>query len=165
METSSALETAMPKPLPKRTVTPTEADVPETHHNQTTKRPRNNKAKQGRPSHLSTSQKRKLVRLYVYTNLSLDDIRKLIEQYGSQPIQYEYCPEGGSGANRERRKRALQYVLSTLLCEHYNHLRPKNESSSRERVRQAENTKVLRAKTKETTQEDDIASISAQTCE
>ena len=35
-------------------------------------------AKQGRPSKLSPSQKRKLARLYLYTNIKLDDICKIM---------------------------------------------------------------------------------------
>ena len=35
-------------------------------------------AKQGRPSKLSPSQKRKFARLYLYTNVSLDDICRII---------------------------------------------------------------------------------------
>ena len=51
------------------------------------KRPRINMAKQGRPSHLSISQRRKLVRLYIYTDLPMNDIRKLIEHFGPKKIQ------------------------------------------------------------------------------
>lgn len=51
------------------------------------RRRRVNRVKQGAPSKLSASQKRKLVRLYVFTNLSWKDISQLVLRFGTKDIK------------------------------------------------------------------------------
>ncbi|KAL8996894.1 MAG: hypothetical protein Q9169_003705 [Polycauliona sp. 2 TL-2023] len=84
------------------------------------KKPRTHKVKQGTPPKLSESQIRKLVRLYVLTNLSWKDISTLVLHYGRKDIK----------------KRALQYTLRGLLSDQYNEMRPKNASARRGRASQ-----------------------------
>ncbi|KAI4257454.1 MAG: hypothetical protein L6R42_005648, partial [Xanthoria sp. 1 TBL-2021] len=84
------------------------------------KKPRTHKVKQGTPPKLSASQKRKLVRLYVFTNLSWKDISNLVLHFGRKAIK----------------KRALQYTLQNLLSVQYNQMRPKDTSARRKRASQ-----------------------------
>ena len=51
------------------------------------RKPREHKVKQGTPPKLSASQKRKLVRLYLYTDLGWKDISKLVVYFGQKAIQ------------------------------------------------------------------------------
>ncbi|KAL9034459.1 MAG: hypothetical protein Q9180_005396 [Flavoplaca navasiana] len=84
------------------------------------KKVRVHKVKQGTPPKLSASQKRKLVRLYVFTNLSWKEISELILHYGRRDIK----------------KRALQYTLQNLLSAQYNQMRPRDTSARRQRALQ-----------------------------
>ncbi|KAL8669104.1 MAG: hypothetical protein Q9168_006285 [Polycauliona sp. 1 TL-2023] len=92
------------------------------------KKPRTHKVKQGTPPKLSDSQKRKLVRLYVFTNLSWKEISDLVLHYGRKDIK----------------KRALQYTLQNLLSAQYNQMRPKNTSARRRRASQMQRHLDLR---------------------
>ncbi|KAL8916373.1 MAG: hypothetical protein Q9172_006330 [Xanthocarpia lactea] len=91
------------------------------------KRARTHKVKQGTPPKLSASQKRKLVRLYVLTNLSWKAIESLVSHFGRKDIK----------------KRALQYILQNLLSAQYNHMRPKDAPARRKRTTQFQNSKDL----------------------
>ena len=51
------------------------------------KKVRLHKVKQGTPPKLSASQKRKLVRLYVFTNLPWKEVSKLILHYGRKDVK------------------------------------------------------------------------------
>lgn len=51
------------------------------------KRARKHRTKQGTPPKLSASQKRKLVRLYVFTSLSWRDISNLVLYFGRKDIK------------------------------------------------------------------------------
>ena len=51
------------------------------------RKPRIHKVKQGTPPKLSASQKRKLVRLYLCTDLGWKDISKLVIYFGQKEIQ------------------------------------------------------------------------------
>ncbi|KAL8688309.1 MAG: hypothetical protein Q9218_005751 [Villophora microphyllina] len=73
----------------------------------------------GRPSVLSASQKRKLVRLYLYSNLDLDALCNLLGFRHTAP-----------------RKRAVQYTLRKLLGDDYQSLRPKTKAARRNRLNQ-----------------------------
>ncbi|KAL8851765.1 MAG: hypothetical protein Q9221_003375 [Calogaya cf. arnoldii] len=92
------------------------------------KKPRTHKVKQGTPPKLSASQKRKLVRLYVFTNLSWKEISSLVLHYGRKDIK----------------KRALQYTLQNLLSDQYNQMRPKDTSARRKRASQIKRHLELR---------------------
>ncbi|KAL8856622.1 MAG: hypothetical protein Q9178_006778 [Gyalolechia marmorata] len=91
------------------------------------KRARTHKVKQGTPPKLSASQKRKLVRLYVLTNLSWKAIERLVCHFGRKDIK----------------KRALQYTLQNLLSAQYNHMRPKDAPARRKRTTQFQKYKDL----------------------
>ncbi|KAL8878858.1 MAG: hypothetical protein Q9198_003415, partial [Flavoplaca austrocitrina] len=84
------------------------------------KKIRVHKVKQGTPPKLSASQKRKLVRLYVFTNLSWKEISELILHFG----------------RRDMKKRALQYTLQSLLSVQYYQMRPRDTSARRQRALQ-----------------------------
>ncbi|KAG7006571.1 hypothetical protein G7Y79_00014g037460 [Physcia stellaris] len=114
----SQTESTTPRLLAPHTPARAPQDLVKLGKVQKVKRTRMNKAKQGRPQHLSVSQKRKLVRLYIYTNLSLDAIRQLIEHFGTRKIQ----------------KRALQNHLKDLFIDRYNMLRPGGAEASHERI-------------------------------
>ncbi|KAL8648460.1 MAG: hypothetical protein Q9226_005982 [Calogaya cf. arnoldii] len=92
------------------------------------KKPRTHKVKQGTPPKLSASQKRKLVRIYVFTNLSWKEISTLVLHYGRKDIK----------------KRALQYTLQNLLSDQYNQMRPKDTSARRKRALQIKRHLELR---------------------
>ncbi|KAI4221076.1 MAG: hypothetical protein LQ349_007936, partial [Xanthoria aureola] len=81
------------------------------------KRARKNRVKQGAPPKLSISQMRKLVRLYILTNLSWKNISTLVLHYGNKQIE----------------KRGLQYILKRLLSAQYNQMRPKDTATRRKR--------------------------------
>ncbi|KAL8775076.1 MAG: hypothetical protein Q9209_000555 [Squamulea sp. 1 TL-2023] len=83
------------------------------------------KVKQGTPPKLSASQKRKLVRLYLFTSLSWKDISSLIVHFGQKDIK----------------KRALQYTLQNLLSAQYDQMRPKDTFARRERASQLQRFK------------------------
>ena len=51
------------------------------------KKKRVNKVKQGAPSKLSASQKRKLAGLYLYTSLTWEDILKLVMAFGNKTVK------------------------------------------------------------------------------
>ncbi|KAL8907977.1 MAG: hypothetical protein Q9171_005639 [Xanthocarpia ochracea] len=91
------------------------------------KRARTHKVKQGTPPKLSASQKRKLVRLYVFTNLSWKAIESLVSHFGRKDIK----------------KRALQYTLQDLLSAQYKHMRPKDAPARRKRTAQFHRYKDL----------------------
>ncbi|CAL8579798.1 hypothetical protein XPA_005529 [Xanthoria parietina] len=84
------------------------------------RKPRIHKVKQGTPPKLSASQKRKLVRLYVFTQLSWKDMTSLVMHFGRKAIK----------------KRALQYTLQTLLSDQYSQMRPNSSSTRRKRASQ-----------------------------
>ncbi|KAI4224268.1 MAG: hypothetical protein L6R40_008460 [Gallowayella cf. fulva] len=92
------------------------------------RKPRTHKVKQGAPPKLSVSQKRKLVRLYVFTNLSWKSISALVLHFGSKNVE----------------KRALQYVLQGFFSLHYNQMRPRDVNSKRKRMSQVRKLRDMR---------------------
>ncbi|KAL8812144.1 MAG: hypothetical protein Q9200_001261 [Gallowayella weberi] len=95
----------------------------------TPRKPRTHKVKQGAPPKLSASQKRKLVRLYLYTNLSWKSISTLVLHFGSKNVE----------------KRALQYVLQGFLGSQYNQMRPRDVDSRRKRRSQIQKLKEMKS--------------------
>ncbi|KAL8804553.1 MAG: hypothetical protein Q9182_002468 [Xanthomendoza sp. 2 TL-2023] len=92
------------------------------------RKPRTHKVKQGAPPKLSASQKRKLVRLYLFTNLSWKSMSDLVLHFGSKNVE----------------KRALQYVLQGLLGSQYNQMRPREVDSRRKRRSQIQKLKGMK---------------------
>ncbi|KAL9036647.1 MAG: hypothetical protein Q9180_004177 [Flavoplaca navasiana] len=90
---------------------------------------RKHRVKQGTPSKLSESQKRKLVRLYVFTTLSWKDISGLVLYFGCKDVK----------------KRALQYVLQDLFSVQYNQLRPKGIAARRKRESEMQQCKQVKS--------------------
>ncbi len=75
---------------------------------------RNNVKTQGRPQQLSSSQMRKLIRLYLLTNLQLGAIRELVLCFGEQDIKYVVKSKV---IDRRQLKQALGKAPFTQGCE------------------------------------------------
>ncbi|KAL8648461.1 MAG: hypothetical protein Q9226_005983 [Calogaya cf. arnoldii] len=89
------------------------------------KRARAHKVKQGAPPKVSLTQRRKLIRLYLFTNLSWENISSLVLHFGRKDVK----------------KRALQYILQGLLGADYNQMRPKDVAARRTREFQIQRCK------------------------
>ncbi|KAL8731536.1 MAG: hypothetical protein Q9166_003382 [cf. Caloplaca sp. 2 TL-2023] len=109
------------------------------------KKARINKVKQGAPPKLSASQKRKLVRLYVFTSLSWKDISTLVFHFGQKDVK----------------KRALQYILQGLLSAQYDQMRPKDTTTRRKRVSQIQRCRILTSAYKQQQKTQHVLSRSA----